>query len=102
MFASDHEGGSPALPCDSSPPSPVAPSLHSLSVPAGVASHSTHWATTEQRAQGLGFWARGDGLSRALQLASAVREAVVSHVLVRDLDLALVCALRPTHHTGCC
>ena len=59
----------------------------SLSVPAGVASHSTLWATTEQRAQGLGFWARGDGLSRASQLASAVREAVVSQPTCRCVIL---------------
>ena len=46
--------------------------------------------TTEQRAQGLGFWARGDGLSRASQLALAEWEAVGSQpTWCCDLDLAL-------------
>ena len=47
-----YEAGSSALPCDTSPPSPVAPSLHRTFL-AGVASPSTLWATTKQR-EGLG------------------------------------------------
>ena len=43
---------------------------------AGVASHLTLWATTAQRAHVLGFWGKGDGLWRAWQVASAVKEEV--------------------------
>ena len=45
-------------------------------VPADVASLSTLWATTVQRADVRGFWGSEDGLWRVLQHGSAVKEEV--------------------------
>ena len=73
---SDHEAGSPALPCDSSLPSPVAPSLPSPSVPAGVALPLD--SLGHHRARAVGFGREGMGSREYCSSYPAVREAVVS------------------------
>ena len=90
MFAylSDYEAGSPALPCGTSPPSPVAPSLHRAFLQ--VWNPSRFGPPPSSVRKGWGFGQEGWALeSIAARICREGGGRVTTNVLVRDLDLAL-------------